>query len=428
MSNTVSISSITLSAENSTYAVRTVLEEKLKSKATLSNDDPFIVADLRAVTQRLEEWREHLPMVEPFYAVKCNPDPEIIKIFCAAGIGFDCASQEEMEQTLKHGVSPSKIIFANVVKSTVHLRCAKKLNVRLMTFDNVELYKIQKHYPEAQAVIRILIEDTKAEYSLSDKAGAPMSSVSSLLQVAKTLGIDVVGVSFHVGCRCFDPNSYRNALTQAREVFELGATYGYQFHTLDIGGGFPGDKKTDGSIDIVASAIKEELKAQFPSNVRVIAEPGRYLVAPAYTLATCVIGRQLREEWQVSSKFLDLLHQPNRTWMYYLNEGLYGSFSRVPSKLLTVKPKILQYNGEFIYTPDCAFEEQLLDTPRFESVIWGPTCDTTDCLFKTIVIPELKVNDWLVFESMGAYSTCASTEFNGFKKTEIIYINTPKFK
>ncbi|KAK9766198.1 Ornithine decarboxylase [Basidiobolus ranarum] len=417
--------SSTLTTNNSNYSVSTALKAELENKSKSNNDDPFIIADLREVRKRLEEWRNHLPMVEPYYAVKCNPDPMILKILCAEGIGFDCASQEEIKLILDQGVSPSKIIFANIVKTSVHLQYAKERKVRLMTFDNVdELHKIKIHYPDAEAIIRILIQNTKAQYSLGDKAGAPMSSVGNLLQEARDIGISVVGVSFHVGCRCFDPISYRNALTQAREVFEIGKAHGYQFHTLDIGGGFPGDPKKDGSIAEVARAIKEELHANFAANVRVIAEPGRYLVASAYTLAACVIGRRLKDTWLDGGNTKDRLTEADKKWMYYLNEGLYGCFSRVPSQLIIVKPKILLYNGEFSYRPDCELENQLLEEPRYDSIVWGPTCDTTDCLFKSISLPELEVNDWLVFESMGAYTTSASTVFNGFQKTKLHYINS----
>ncbi|ORY01069.1 Orn/DAP/Arg decarboxylase 2, partial [Basidiobolus meristosporus CBS 931.73] len=274
-------------------SISEALRVELEVRTRLNNDDPFIIADVGEVIKRLTEWRRLLPMVQPFYALKCNPDPQIVKILCDEGIGFDCASKGEIQYILDQGVSPSRIIYANVVKATTHLQFAKKQKVALMTFDNIaELRKIVRYYPDAEAVIRILIEGSKSKYSLGSKAGAPLSTVSTLLHKAKDLNVNVVGVSFHVGCMCFDSVSYERALIQAREVFDIGVTYGYQFKLLDIGGGFPGDLKYDGDFVDIANRINIGLKQLFPSNIRVIAEPGRYLVASAYALATSVIGRR----------------------------------------------------------------------------------------------------------------------------------------
>ncbi|ORX80054.1 ornithine decarboxylase [Basidiobolus meristosporus CBS 931.73] len=397
-------------------SISDALRDELEARTQLNNDDPFIIADVGEVIERLTEWRKRLPMVQPFYSLKCNSDPEIVKILCKEGIGFDCASKGEIQCVLNHGVSPSRIIFANVVKATTHLQFAKKQKVALMTFDNLaELHKISRYYSDAEVVIRILIEGTRSKYSLGGKAGAPLSTVDTLLQKAKDLGVNVVGVSFHVGCMCFDPVSYERALMQAREVFDIGKTYGYQFKLLDIGGGFPGDLKYDGSFADMADTIRICLKKLFPSNIRVIAEPGRYLVASAYVLATSVIGRRMNAPESVRSSV---------KWMYYLNEGLYGCFSMITSGSIVVRPKILSHNRKFYYTRDSELNDQLQHEPRFTSILWGPTCDTADCLFNNILLPELQVDDWIVFDSMGAYTTGTSTEFNGFPKTEILYINS----
>jgi ornithine decarboxylase len=72
-----------------------------------------------------------------------------------------------------------------------------------------------------------------------------------LLKVAQSLGLDVVGVSFHVGSGCDDPPAFHRAIASAKMVFDVGTNLGFNFHLLDIGGGYPGNKGS--SIDKVSN-------------------------------------------------------------------------------------------------------------------------------------------------------------------------------
>ena len=114
------------------------------------------------------QWQSLCPTVEPYYAVKCNNDPAILQTLALLGTGFDCASRAEMEQVLKLGVSPERIIFANPCKMKSHVEFAREKKVAMMTFDDEhELEKIKKIYPEAKLVLRILPPPTKASLNKS---------------------------------------------------------------------------------------------------------------------------------------------------------------------------------------------------------------------------------------------------------------------
>ncbi|RWR98950.1 hypothetical protein B4U80_06104, partial [Leptotrombidium deliense] len=144
-----------------------------------------------------------MPRIKPYYAVKCNNTPIVLEILASLGLGFDCASKNEIADVLSCGVSPSKIIYANPCKSKSHIEYAMSENVELMTFDNEEeLYKIADCAPEAKLVVRIKVDDSHSKYHLGRKFGIVVKKVPYLLQVAKHLGLDVVGVSFHVGSGC----------------------------------------------------------------------------------------------------------------------------------------------------------------------------------------------------------------------------------
>ena len=190
------------------------------------------------------------------------------------------------------GVSPSRIIFANPCKATSFIRHAAKTNVEMMTFDNSdELCKIARSFPAAKLVIRIHTDDTKALCRLNLKFGASLVAVPSLLAKAKELGLNVIGVSFHVGSGCFDPSAFADAIQRSRTAFDMGKDAGYEFSMLDIGGGFE-----DATFDATALTISSAINAHFPdrreTDLRIIAEPGRYFVSKAFSLATNVIARR----------------------------------------------------------------------------------------------------------------------------------------
>lgn len=227
-----------------------------------------------------------------YLAIKSNPDPYILRLLASLGAGFDCASSGEITNVLGLGVAPSRIIFANPCKATSFIRHAAKTNVEMMTFDNSdELYKIARSFPTAKLIIRIHTDDTKALCRLNLKFGASLVAVPSLLAKAKELGLNVVGVSFHVGSGCFDSSAFADAIRRSRAVFDMGRDVGYEFSMLDIGGGFE-----DATFDTTALTISSAINTYFPdrkeTNLRIIAEPGRYFVSKAFSLATNVIARR----------------------------------------------------------------------------------------------------------------------------------------
>lgn len=283
----------------------------LAADCLAANHDPdaeraFFVADLSQVYRQHLRWRSCLPKIQPFYgqyrylvgfpshtvpAVKCNPDPYLLRLLAALGTGFDCASNGEISQVLDvGGIDPSRIIFANPCKAVSFVRNAAKMGVDMMTFDNAdELYKIARAHPRAQLVVRILTDDTKSLCQLGIKFGAPLATVPGLLAKAKELGLTVVGVSFHVGSGCYDPSVYTDAIMRARAAFDMGADAGYHFSLLDVGGGFE-----DALLEQAASCLTDAIDTYFSdqSGIKIIAEPGRFYVSKAFSLATNIIARR----------------------------------------------------------------------------------------------------------------------------------------
>ncbi|KAF9112314.1 hypothetical protein BGX27_003633 [Mortierella sp. AM989] len=382
----------------------------------LESENAFYVADLGEVYRQHLRWKTLLPRIEPFFAMKCNPDPMVMRLLASLGAGFDCASKNEIKSVLDIGVDPSRIIYANPCKQNSFVKYAYNNKVRMMTFDNAEeLHKIKRFHPEAQLVLRILTDDSKSLCKLGLKFGAPLDTTASLLATAQELGLDVIGISFHVGSGCFDANAFGEAVIRARRVFDQAKDYGFDFKFLDVGGGFPSAHVTEGiTFEKVAAILGSAVDAHFGPEVRVIAEPGRYYVGSAFTLATQVIARRTIQR-DLNEIFESNNEAPSH--MYYINDGMYGSFNCIMFDHQVCDPHVLLRDGEFTY------QQQLMDRRSYASV-WGPTCDSIDCITSKASLPLMESGDWLYFENMGAYTITAASQFNGFRKSEILYTTT----
>ncbi|KAK5675754.1 Ornithine decarboxylase [Elasticomyces elasticus] len=392
-------------------------------------EDAFFVADIGEVYRQHLRWKKNLPRVTPHYAIKCNPDPKVLQLLAALGAGFDCASKAEIEQVLKIGVEPARIIYAQPCKTKSYLRYTAKQNVKQMTFDNTdELYKIKDLCPEAELYLRILTDDSASLCRLSQKFGASMDNTVELLTLAKELDLNIAGVAFHVGSGATDPTAFVQAVRDARTVFDQATELGFAPHTLDVGGGFVSETFED-----TAAVLRAALDDYMPSNIRIIAEPGRYYTSAAFTLACNVIARRTVVDPETGVK----------SYMLYMNDGVYGNFSSImfdhqhpiPQTLRTMRrPDGFDYkhrsaSSESLVDSGYSSAEEVQDDSgrrQIEYSIWGPTCDGIDCIAEKWYSAEtVDVGDWLYFEEMGAYTKCSATRFNGFTdKHETVYVSS----
>jgi ornithine decarboxylase len=369
-------------------------------------DEPFYVCDVGDIIRKYKLWYEKMPRVKPFYAVKCNDNDIVIKVLAALGTGFDCASKGELSKVLNLGVSSDRIIFANPTKPASHIQTAAKNKIQVMTFDSdLELLKIKFYYPNAKLVLRIRCEAKLAQCPLGQKFGCdPIHEAPKLIELAAQEGMDLIGISFHVGSGCAEPPVFRRAIEAARILFSYAETYGFNMNLLDIGGGFPGDHTGIKLLDEIADVVNTALDDFFydVNELKVIAEPGRFFVASAYTLAC-----------NIHSKKIIYSHDEEKlkTIMYFITDGVYGSFNCM------------------LYDHQESFPT-LIKPPKnntlIKSSVWGPTCDALDQICDQIMLPELDVGDWLVFENMGAYTIPVASPFNGFSLPSVKYYISEK--
>jgi len=361
-------------------------------------DEAFFIIDLGVILDQFKQWKTLLPRVDPFYAVKCCPDPMILSLLSILGCNFDCASKQEIINVTEKDISSSKIIYANPVKDSHFIKFARSQDVDLMTFDSeTELYKIKLYHPYAKLIIRIKTQDGKSVCRFSSKFGCGVEDAKTLLEKAKFLELNVVGVSFHVGSKCGDTETYEIAIKDAKALFNMGKDLGLKMYMLDVGGGFPGaDKESPIRFDEIAKVINDNIDKYFGDveDLKVIAEPGRYFASRSHTLVFNVIGKKKVVE-NGETKFL-----------YYMNDGVYGCFN------------CIMFDGA---TPEiCPFNER--NEKRYKSTIFGPTCDSIDTISRNVELPELVVGEWCYVENFGAYTQAAASNFNGFQKIDNNYI------
>ncbi|KAK7409887.1 hypothetical protein VNO78_00270 [Psophocarpus tetragonolobus] len=368
-------------------------------------ETPFSVLDLGVVMGLMDNWACKLPTVQPFYAVKCNNNLSLVGALAALGSSFDCASKAEIESVLSLGVSPDRIIFANPCKPESHIRYAATVGVNVTTYDSKdEVLKIRRCHPTCELLLRIKPpQDSGARNCLGLKYGALPEEVPELLKAAHGAGLKVIGVSFHIGSGGADSRAYHGAISAAKSIFETASRLGMgRMRVLDIGGGF-----TSGcSFDTAAVKINAAMEANFgeEEGLVVIGEPGRYFAETAFTLATRVIGKRVRGEVRE----------------YWIDDGIYGTLNNIMFDYATVTCTPLACTSKQ-ENPTCR------DLKTYPSTVFGPTCDSIDTVLRDYQLPELEVDDWLVFPNMGAYTTSSGTNFNGFsssaKSTFLAYSN-----
>lgn len=409
-------------------------------------EEPFYIVDLSVVARQVLRWQHNLPSIGMRYAVKCNPNPSILRVLEHMGTGFDCASMEEIRTVLAikcTHVNPdtgkfdaaNRIIFANPCKQPAHMRYAREVGVQYTTLDNEEeILKLKRYWPEAKCVIRIATDDSHSLCQFSTKFGANMNRVRKLIKVAKDNGMCLSGVSFHVGSGCQDSESFVKAIRNARKVFNVAAEEGFQMHLLDIGGGFPGYREDSNSSSLKHSAnfegtseqIRSSLDQYFPEGVEFIGEPGRYIATGTSTLAVNVFSKRdcrkaskdddLEEMFNTDESMtrvdsvaeLHGMQTKNDDFLYYVSDGIYGSFNNI----------FFDH-----YTPKVNLVKEYEEPHQFLSTIFGPTCDSMDVISKHVMLPELSVGDWMYFTNFGSYTTAsASGGFNGFKTSTMFFI------
>lgn len=356
---------------------------------------PLFVIDCDEVRRQYVRLRTALPAVTLHYAIKALPHPEVLATLRDEGSSFDIASSGEIELLRSQRVSAEFALHTHPIKSELEIQRALAWGCNTFVVDNaVELRKFAAFRERVTLLLRISFRNPDALFDLSKKFGCSARDALDLLELARNLGLSVKGLSFHVGSQCANPRAHVQAIQACHEIMLAAAAASLPaLEVLDIGGGFPVSYSGEPlDIDAFCAPIRKALSA-LPPYIRVLSEPGRFIVATAAHSLASVIGKAERDD---------------SVW-YYLDDGVYGSYSgqifdhaRYPISVLAAAQR-----------------------PARMSCLAGPTCDSVDVIAENLWLPELDIGDLVVGHTMGAYTSVTASEFNSLEKAKVLVLNAP---
>jgi ornithine decarboxylase len=361
---------------------------------------PVVVIDHDVLRRNYAKFRKYLPRVQAYYAVKANPEPEIVRTLYRAGASFDVASLPEfmlvyenikrLPATQRQAFIWDKIVYANPIKPKETLQALDRYKP-LVTYDNwAELRKIGQHAPNAGLALRLRVPNTGSMVELSSKFGCDPGEAVDLIEEAFRIGLVVEGLSFHVGSQCTNFENFVQAMNIAAAVMREAKTRGREIKILDIGGGFPVPyTRHVKPFSALARKINAEIDRLFPADIEILAEPGRFLVATAAISLARVIGKAVRD---------------GKT-CYYIDDSVYHTFSG-------------------IIFDHCEYHLKAFKKGKTEiCAVFGQTCDGLDSISQSEELPDLEIEDLVYAENIGAYSSASATWFNGFPPAKILHVN-----
>ena len=353
---------------------------------------PLLILDCERVREQFRKLRAALPRVGLHYALKPMPHAAVVRAVLEEGGFLDLATTGEVQLVRRLGIDPGRCIHTHPIKRPADIRNALEFGVHTFVVDNAdEVRKFERLAGRAEVLIRVSFRSPGAVCDLSRKFGCDPEDALPLARLAAELGVTVRGLSFHVGSQAVDSAKHVEAIHACARLMSAGrrAKLGV-LDTLDIGGGFPIDyAQPVQDIAWFCERLREAL-GRLPKRVRVIAEPGRYIVGPAAIAVASVMGRARREGH----------------WWYYLDDGLYGSYSGQLYDHARYPVEPLKNGGE-----------------RLPSVLAGPTCDSIDVIAENLLLPKLETGDLIVGRAMGAYTWASASEFNFFPKATVVAVN-----
>ena len=353
---------------------------------TQGYDRPFLLVDTDLIRHKVRRFQAAMPRVHPHYAVKANPDPRVLKTLIEAGSGFEIASISELDLLLSLGVNAAEVYYSNPMKSRAYIEYAAAKGVEWFVVDSIEeLRKVASVKPDAKLYVRIDVPNVGSDWPLSGKFGAEASDAEAIVAEAARSKADLAGITFHVGSQCRNSDNWRIGIERAKKLFRRMRLAGLNPCLLNIGGGYPvRHTQPIPSIEAIGAIVNHALR-ELPQKIRVMAEPGRYLVSDAGYFVCRVIGTATRA---------------GKRWMYW-DAGMFGGVIETTEGL--------RYN---------------IETDRRGALVpWsvgGPTCDSVDILMRDEMLPEdLQEGDFIYIANAGAYTTAYASTFNGFPLPEV---------
>lgn len=371
---------------------KSVLLKALTYLDKSKEETPYLLMDKDQLKKKALAIGKNIRNSQAFYAVKANPSREVVGFLDEMGMSFEIASEGELQILAERKVAPERIITSNPVKSFKFLRMAAKYGVKYYSFDSFEeADKMARFVPKASVYVRLTVPNEGSEWPLSKKFGVEVAEGLKLILYAKEKGLDMAGITFHVGSQCTNIHNWDNAIHKAKTLWDEAEKKGVRLRLVNIGGGYPIKYTKDVvNIEEIEKNIDKLIRANFPPDVEVFIEPGRAIVGDAGIFVTSVIGKTLRtgdEHWL----HLDV-----------------GVFNGLMESVGGIKYTYIQEKGE--------------SSRRRDWTVSGPSCDSFDVIDKNVTFIEPEVGSLVLVLSSGAYTVSYASEFNGFSIPKTVLI------
>lgn len=341
--------------------------------------------DLDVVAAAYRRMTGAMPAVALHYAMKCNGFRPVLQRLKDLGCGFEIASARELDDLLEIGVDAAEVLFSNPVKAPAQIAQTYAAGVRKYAFDSTsEIDKLAALAPGSNVVVRLVAPDIDSDVPSEGKFGVEPDAAVALLLAARGRGLRPFGVAFHVGSQMMRPTAWKAPLDEVAAMMTTLAEADVRLDMVDVGGGFPAVYDLPPPPMSEYGSIIQAGLERLPYPVRMVAEPGRALVAEAGTLVATVIGTAVRG---------------GRRWVHLdvgAFNGLMESLETGNRLRFPVRDSIASPNPEPCH-------------------LTGPTCDSQDTiLFDVPVSAGLAPGNRVYIGSAGAYTTAYASRFNGF--------------
>jgi ornithine decarboxylase len=371
------------------FVNRTTWNKVLNYIALSDMPPPYLLLDRDIVREKIGTIGKNIENSRIFYAVKANPDIEVLRFLNSLGTGFEIASEGELRMLAAIGVEPERIITSNPVKTFTFLEDAVSYGVRYYAYDSfAEVEKLSRYAPGCDVYVRLTVPNEGSEWPLSKKFGVEVDEAVDLLVHARERGLNPVGITFHVGSQCNNIYNWSNAIDKARGLWETAEQKGIKLRMLNIGGGYPVRyTKNVADIGTIEKKVNQSIYQKFPRDVEIFIEPGRAVVGDAGVFVATVIGKAQRSD---------------ENWLY-IDVGVFNG--------------LMESIGSIRYT--------YIVGSRNEPKKWtiaGPSCDSFDVIDRNVELPDPEIGNRILILSSGAYTISYASEFNGFSIPKTILI------
>jgi ornithine decarboxylase len=359
--------------------------------AGLAFQTPYRAGDVTVVADRMIEFGEAMRGIDPYYAVKANPAPEVISTLAGLGAGFQAGSSAELNLLIEQEIEGARVLLGSTVKPGSQLRAAAEQQVWRMAFDSeAELLRIAEHAPGSGVYLRLNVSPGQGR-----PLGAPPVQARPLMARARDLGLVPYGLAFHLGTQQAFPSAWRPALGLTGRVMSDLLEDGVGLALLDLGGGFPAryapdppDAPDEVPISEFGREIRQAVDELLPYRPdTLICEPGRFLVAESAVLVTTVLDRS---------------HRDGADWLT-LDAGVHQGLA--DGRRFPVTTSMPDEVGAVLLPFGLA----------------GPTCDPNDVIARAVHLPSgIQPGDLVMFGCSGAYTEAAG--YNGFAPPKTFFV------